>query len=69
MKIHPQALVETDQIGSGTCIWAFAHVMKGAKIGCNVNIGDHAFVESGVSIGNNVTVKNQVQDTHWPEAG
>ncbi len=60
MKIHPQALVETDQIGSGTCIWAFAHVMQGAKIGCNVNIGDHAFIEGGATIGNNVTVKNQV---------
>ena len=60
MKIHPQALVETDQIGSGTSIWAFAHVMQGAKIGCNVNIGDHAFVEGGATIGNNVTVKNQV---------
>ena len=60
MKIHPQALVETDQIGSGTCIWAFAHVMNGARIGCQVNIGDHAFVESGASIGNNVTIKNQV---------
>ena len=60
MKIHPQALVETDHVGSGTCIWAFTHVMKGAKIGCNVNIGDHSFVEGGASIGNNVTVKNQV---------
>lgn len=60
MKIHPKALVESDQIGSGTSIWAFAHVMKGAKIGCNVNIGDHSFVESGALIGNNVTLKNQV---------
>jgi UDP-2-acetamido-3-amino-2,3-dideoxy-glucuronate N-acetyltransferase len=60
MKIHPQALVETDQIGIGTNVWAFAHIMKGAKIGSNVNIGDHAFVESGAYVGNNVTVKNQV---------
>ena len=60
MKIHPQALVETDQIGSGSCIWAFAHIMNGAKIGCNVNIGDHSFIEGGACIGNNVTIKNQV---------
>ena len=60
MKIHPQALVESDEIGDGTCVWAFAHVMRGAKIGMNVNIGDHAFIESGAVVGNNVTVKNQV---------
>jgi UDP-2-acetamido-3-amino-2,3-dideoxy-glucuronate N-acetyltransferase len=60
MKVHPLALVESEQIGSGTCVWAFAHVMSGAKIGSNVVIGDHSFVESGACIGNNVTVKNHV---------
>lgn len=57
---HPQALVESDRIGDGTNVWAFAHVMKGAVIGRNCNIGDHAFVESGVVIGNEVTIKNGV---------
>ncbi len=57
---HPLALVESDQIGEGTNIWAFAHVMKGAIVGCHCNIGDHAFVESGVVIGNEVTIKNGV---------
>lgn len=56
--IHPQALVESDQVGSGTRIWAFAHVMKGARIGEDCNIGDHAFVEDGATIGDRVTVKN-----------
>lgn len=56
--IHPNALVETDQIGPGTRIWAFAHVMRNAVIGANCNIGDHCFVESGAVIGANVTVKN-----------
>ena len=55
---HPNALVETDQIGEGTKIWAFAHVMAGAVIGSDCNIGDHVFVESGATIGNGVTVKN-----------
>lgn len=55
---HPQALVESEAIGAGTRIWAFAHVMKGAKIGRDCNIGDHCFIESGVRIGNNVTIKN-----------
>ena len=58
--VHPQALVETDQIGEGTRVWAFAHVMKGAVIGKNCNICDHAFVESGVTIGDGVTIKNGV---------
>ncbi|TAK17311.1 MAG: N-acetyltransferase, partial [Acidobacteria bacterium] len=41
---HPLALVESARIGAGTRIWAFAHVMKGAHIGRDCNIGDHAFV-------------------------
>lgn len=56
--VHPNALVETGQIGEGTRIWAFAHVMKEASIGTNCNIGDHCFIEAGVRIGNNVTIKN-----------
>jgi acetyltransferase-like isoleucine patch superfamily enzyme len=57
---HPQALVETDSIGEGTRVWAFAHVMKDSVIGKNCNIGDHAFVESHVTIGDGVTIKNGV---------
>jgi UDP-2-acetamido-3-amino-2,3-dideoxy-glucuronate N-acetyltransferase len=59
-RIHAQALVESEDIGDGTSIWAFAHVMKGVRIGRNANIGDHAFLESGAVLGNNVTIKNQV---------
>ena len=57
---HPQALVETEDIGPNTRIWAFAHVMNGARIGANCNLGDHTFVETGVRLGDNVTVKNGV---------
>lgn len=56
--IHPKALVETEYIGAGTLIWAFAHVMAGARIGKNCNIGDHCFIESRAVIGNNCTIKN-----------
>jgi acetyltransferase-like isoleucine patch superfamily enzyme len=56
--IHPTALVETEEIGSGTKIWALAHVMKGARIGRDCNIGDHSFIESGAVLGDNVIVKN-----------
>ena len=58
--VHPSALCESTGVGSGTRVWAFAHVMKGAKIGDDCNIGDGAFIESGAVLGNRVTVKNQV---------
>ena len=58
--VHPSALCETADVGPGTRIWAFAHVMEGVRIGRNCSIGDHAFIETGVVIGDRVTVKNQV---------
>jgi acetyltransferase-like isoleucine patch superfamily enzyme len=58
--VHPHALVETESIGEGTRVWAFAHVMKGATVGKNCNICDHAFVESNVTVGDGVTIKNGV---------
>jgi len=57
---HPTALVETDRVGEGTRIWAFAHVMPGAVVGPDCNIGDHAFIESGAVLGRGVTIKNGV---------
>ncbi|TMK66085.1 MAG: N-acetyltransferase [Actinobacteria bacterium] len=56
--VHPTALVETDRIGRGTRIWAFAHVLPDVSIGANCNIGDHCFLESGAMVGDNVTIKN-----------
>ena len=59
---HPNALVEKGaRIGPDTRIWAFAHVMKGARIGAACNLGNYVFVESGVKLGNGVTVKNGAQ--------
>ena len=58
--IHPNAIVDSDQIGEGTRIWAFAHVLRGACVGRNCNIADRVFVEEGAHIGDNVTVKNNV---------
>lgn len=58
--IHPQALVESEEIGPGTRVWAFAHVMSGARIGARCNLCDHCFIESGAIVGNGVTVKNGV---------
>ncbi len=58
--VHSSALCESAQLGTGTRIWAFAHVMAGAIVGKDCNIGDHAFIESGATLGNRVTVKNHV---------
>lgn len=59
--IHPKALVEGDRIGSGTRIWAFAHVLPGAVIGHDCNICDNVFIENQVTVGDRVTVKCGVQ--------
>lgn len=56
--VHPTALCESDRIGPRTRVWAFAHVMKGAVIGADCNICDHAFIEGGAVVGNRVIVKN-----------
>ena len=57
---HPTARVESKRIGTGTRIWAFAHVLSGAIIGRDCNIGDHCYIESDVRIGDAVTIKNGV---------
>jgi acetyltransferase-like isoleucine patch superfamily enzyme len=57
---HSLALVESNEIGEDTRIWAFAHVMKDARIGRGCNIGEHCYIEPGVTLGDNVTVKNGV---------
>src|SRR5579862_897200 len=55
---HPNALVDEGVlIGTGTRVWAFAHVVGGAAIGEDCNICDHTFIEGGVKIGNRVTIK------------
>ena len=60
VSIHPAALCESQDVGEGTSVWAFAHIMDGAIIGRNCNICDHAFIEGGARLGDGVTCKNQV---------
>lgn len=59
--VHPQGICESSQVGKGTRVWAFAHVLPGAVIGEDCNICDHVFVENRVKLGNRVTVKCGVQ--------
>jgi acetyltransferase-like isoleucine patch superfamily enzyme len=58
---HSHAIVETDNIGENTKLWAFVHVLSGAQIGTDCNICDHVFIENDVKIGNRVTIKSGVQ--------
>lgn len=60
--IHTHALVEAPaNIGNGTRIWAFTHILPGATIGRDCNICDHVFIENDVVVGDRVTVKCGVQ--------
>ncbi|MEO8117744.1 MAG: WxcM-like domain-containing protein [Rhodoferax sp.] len=59
--IHSHALCESEDIGAGTRIWAFSHVLPKARIGRDCNICDHVFIENDVVLGDRVTVKCGVQ--------
>jgi UDP-2-acetamido-3-amino-2,3-dideoxy-glucuronate N-acetyltransferase len=60
-SLHPAGICETDRVGAGTRIWAFAHILPGAVIGADCNICDHVFIENDVVVGDRVTVKSGVQ--------
>jgi len=47
-------------IGEGTNIWHFSHVMSGAIIGKECNLGQNVFVDDDVQIGDNVKIQNNV---------
>lgn len=51
---------EPCEIGAGTKIWRFSHVMRHAKIGARCNIGQNVLVASHVQVGNNVKIQNNV---------
>lgn len=59
--VHEQGLCESEDVGGGTRVWAFAHVLEGARIGADCNICDGVFVEGGAVVGDRVTVKCGVQ--------
>ncbi len=59
--VHPQGLCESNQVGEGTRIWAFAHVLPGARLGRDCNVCDHVFIENDVVVGDRVTLKCGVQ--------
>jgi UDP-2-acetamido-3-amino-2,3-dideoxy-glucuronate N-acetyltransferase len=59
--VHPSAFAdEGAEIGAGTKLWHFSHVMKGARIGERCVIGQNVNVDGGTTIGNNVKIQNNV---------
>jgi UDP-2-acetamido-3-amino-2,3-dideoxy-glucuronate N-acetyltransferase len=59
--IHESAYVdEGAEVGAGSKIWHFSHVLKGARIGRRTNIGQNVNIDSGAVIGDNVKIQNNV---------
>jgi UDP-2-acetamido-3-amino-2,3-dideoxy-glucuronate N-acetyltransferase len=59
--VHPTACIdEPCEIGNGTKIWHFTHVMSAARIGESCTLGQNVFVANGVRIGNGVRIQNNV---------
>ena len=58
---HETAVIDSgSEIGSGTKIWHFSHIMSGCVLGENCNIGQNVVVSPGVTLGKNVKVQNNV---------
>jgi len=59
--VHPTAIVDEGcEIGQGTKIWHFSHIMAGCKLGDNCNIGQNVVISPEVVLGRNVKVQNNV---------
>lgn len=59
--MHDSSCVDAGaQIGTGTKIWHFCHVMSSARIGERCNIGQNVFIAADARIGNNVKIQNNV---------
>ena len=58
---HESSIIDEDcEIGKGTKVWHFSHIMTGCKLGENCNIGQNVVISPGVILGNNVKVQNNV---------
>lgn len=60
-QVHPSSYIDKGaEIGEGTRIWHFCHIMSASVIGKNCNIGQNVVISPGVTLGNNVKVQNNV---------
>lgn len=58
---HPLADIQTESIGDGTRVWQFVVILPGARIGSDVNICSHCYIENDVVVGDRATIKSGVQ--------
>lgn len=59
--VHPTAVVDQPcEIGEGTSVWHFSHIMANSKLGKKCNLGQNVHIASNVTIGNNVKIQNNV---------
>lgn len=59
--VHESSFIDNDvSIGSGTKIWHFCHVQKGAVIGENCSLGQNVNISNNVTVGNGVKIQNNV---------
>lgn len=59
--VHPSSVVDAGaQIGVGTKIWHFCHLMPTCRIGENCNIGQNVFIDNNTVIGNGVKIQNNI---------
>ncbi len=59
--VHESSYIDNPcQIGKGTKIWHFSHIMKNSIIGENCNIGQNVVISPEVQLGNNVKIQNNV---------
>jgi UDP-2-acetamido-3-amino-2,3-dideoxy-glucuronate N-acetyltransferase len=58
---HPTAIIDEGcEIGEGTKIWHFSHIMSNCKLGKNCNLGQNVVISPEVVLGNNVKIQNNV---------
>jgi UDP-2-acetamido-3-amino-2,3-dideoxy-glucuronate N-acetyltransferase len=58
---HPTAVIDQPcEIGEGTKIWHFSHIMAGSRLGPRCNLGQNVVISPGVKIGSNVKIQNNV---------
>lgn len=59
--VHESAYVdEGAEIGEGTKVWHFSHIMPGSRVGRHCNIGQNVVISPGVTVGDNVKIQNNV---------
>lgn len=60
-SVHPTAVIDDDvQLGEGTTVWHFSHVLSGTRIGANCSLGQNVVAGPDVTIGNGCKIQNNV---------